>query len=120
MKKSDFMQFLSETLPVDVVFGKYLSNADLSQDIGEGYCSVSFVEVRNLYANGEIYVKVEVVHMELITKQIDPVLEQKIENIIDHQKEFSAFTKGQVYSNSEKIYITAYEFDVMLDPEITD
>lgn len=118
MRKTDFMKFLADELPVPVVFGRYFSDADLSQNTGDGYCAVHFVETHNVFCDGHIYKKVEVADIELITKQIEPVIEQKIEDIIDSRKEFSSFTKGQVYSKEEKIYITAYEFDVMLEKEI--
>lgn len=118
MRKSDLMQYLENALPTDVVLGRYFSDSDLSQNSDEGYCSISFPETHSFMADNSIYIKIEVAHLDLITKQIEPVLEQQIENIIDQNKDFSTFTKGQVYSKSEKIYITSYEFDVRLEPEI--
>jgi hypothetical protein len=117
MKKTDLMNFLSSNLPVSIVFGRYLSDSDLTQNSEKGYCALHFVDSHNMYTDDRIYQKIEVADLELITKQIEPIIEQQIEDVLDTRKEFGAFTKGQVYSKEEKIYITAYEFDVMLEKE---
>lgn len=62
----------------------------------------------NFVADGQIYVKADVIQIELYTKTKDVELEDKVENALS----FCVWSKEEEYIQEEKIYQIVYEIEV--------
>lgn len=61
----------------------------------------------NFVADGKVYLRTDVVHIELYTDQKEFQLEEKVENVLE-QKEI-IWEKSEVYIESEQLYEVVYE-----------
>ena len=66
------------------------------------------VESNNFAADGVVYHKNTVVHIELYTKTIDVKLEDKVEEVLSS----FFYEKSENYIKEEKIYQIVYEMEV--------
>ena len=64
----------------------------------------------NFAADGKVYHKVSVVHLELYTDKKDPSLEQTVEAVLDTGEVF--YDKTEVWIESEKLYEVLYTFEM--------
>ena len=60
-------------------------------------------------ADGRVYLKVDVVHLELYTDEKNPEKELLIENVLDDHDIF--YDKSEVWIESEKLYEVLYSFE---------
>lgn len=60
-------------------------------------------------ADGGVYVKIEVVHIELYTDEKNPETEALVENVLDQHGIF--YEKTEVWIESEKLYEALYAFE---------
>ncbi|WP_330654708.1 hypothetical protein [Chordicoccus furentiruminis] len=60
-------------------------------------------------ADGKVYLKVDVVHIELYTDEKSPAAEIIIENVLDAHDIF--YEKTEVWIESEKLYEVLYSFE---------
>lgn len=63
---------------------------------------------RTVPANGGVYLKIDVVHIELYTANKDISEERKLESVLSS----FFYTKSEDYINTEKIYKITYEIEV--------
>lgn len=64
----------------------------------------------NFSADGKVYFKVNEVHIELYTDYKNPVLEEKVEAVLDRHGIF--YNKTETFIESEKLYETLYIFEM--------
>lgn len=64
----------------------------------------------NFAADGKVYYKINEVHIELYTDQKDPVLEKRLEDIMDGASVF--YEKSETWIESEKLYEVLYTFEM--------
>ena len=64
----------------------------------------------NFAADGRAYFKIDDVHIELYTDLKDPVLERRLENVLDAHNIF--YDKSETWIDSEKLYEVLYEMEV--------
>ena len=64
----------------------------------------------NFAADGRVYFKVNMVHIELYTDQKDPELEQRVEAVLDERGIF--YDKTEVWIESENLYEVLYSFEM--------
>ncbi len=64
----------------------------------------------NFIADGTVYYKIDVMHIELYTEKKDPALEERIEAVLDRQG--FAYEKSETWIASEKLYEVLYEMEV--------
>lgn len=62
----------------------------------------------NLVADGGVYYNANVVHVELYTKEKDPITEDKVEQALSSY----SWDKTEEYIDSEKCYQIIYEIEV--------
>ena len=67
-------------------------------------------ESNNFSADGKVYLKISVVHIELYTYEKSPVTEQILEDVLDTHKIF--YEKSEVWIESEKLYEVLYTFEL--------
>ena len=63
----------------------------------------------NFSADGTVYLKVDVVHIELYTDEKDPEAEKRVEDALDAHGIF--YDKTEVWIESEKLYEVLYSFE---------
>lgn len=68
-----------------------------------------FPASNNFAADGHVYLKVDVVHVELYTDKKDPVTEARLEGVLDRHDIF--YDKSEVWIESEKLYEVLYTFE---------
>ena len=101
---------------------------DLMREIGLPYAYDHFVQGRSpkppfitflipatnhFSADGRVYLKVDVVHIELYTDLKDPETELLVENVLDAHDIF--YDKTEVWIESEKLYEVLYSFERKAD-----
>lgn len=64
----------------------------------------------NFAADGRVYFKQDVLHIELYTDKKDTGLEEKVETILDENG--LVYAKSEVWISSEKMYEVLYETEV--------
>ena len=64
----------------------------------------------NFAADGKVYHKVSIVHLELYTDEKNPSLEQSVEAVLDASEVF--YDKTEVWIGSEKLYEVLYTFEM--------
>lgn len=64
----------------------------------------------NFAADGKVYHKVSIVHLELYTDEKNPSLEQAVETVLDSGEVF--YDKTEVWIGSEKLYEVLYTFEM--------
>lgn len=64
----------------------------------------------NFAADGKVYLKVSIVHLELYTDEKNPSLEQAVEAVLDSGEVF--YDKTEVWIGSEKLYEVLYTFEM--------
>ena len=64
----------------------------------------------NFAADGVVYFKQDILHIEVYTDRKDPALEEKIEAALDEGGIF--YGKGETWIDSEKLYEVLYEMEV--------
>lgn len=64
----------------------------------------------NFAADGKVYHKVSIVHLELYTDEKNPSLEQAVEAVLDSSEVF--YDKTEVWIGSEKLYEVLYTFEM--------
>lgn len=64
----------------------------------------------NFPADGRVYFKATMVHIELYTDLKDPELEQRVETVLDERGIF--YDKTEVWIESEKLYEVLYSFEM--------
>ena len=63
----------------------------------------------NFSADGVVYLKVDVVHIELYTDEKNPEAESQLEAMLDQHGIF--YNKTEVWIDSEKLYEVLYSFE---------
>ena len=63
----------------------------------------------NFAADGRVYLKVSEVHIELYTDEKDPLVEARLEDVLDAHEIF--YDKTEVWIESEKLYEVLYLFE---------
>lgn len=64
----------------------------------------------NFAADGKVYHKVSIVHLELYTDEKNPSLEQSVEAVLDASEVF--YDKTEVWIGGEKLYEVLYTFEM--------
>ena len=64
----------------------------------------------NFAADGQVYYKINEIHIELYTDCKDLSAEQKVEAVLDKQGIF--YEKSEVWIESEKLYEVLYSFEM--------
>ena len=64
----------------------------------------------NFAADGRVYFKATMVHIELYTNLKDPELEQRVEAVLDERGIF--YDKTEVWIESEQLYEVLYSFEM--------
>ena len=64
----------------------------------------------NFSADGRVYHKISIVHIELYTDLKDPELESRLEAVLDERGIF--YDKTEVWIDSEKLYEVLYSFEL--------
>ena len=64
----------------------------------------------NFAADGKVYHKVSIVHLELYTDEKNPSLEQTVEAVLDASEVF--YDKTEVWIGSERLYEVLYTFEM--------
>lgn len=64
----------------------------------------------NFSADGCVYLRIDVIDIELYTDKKDPALEHKLERLLDTEGIF--YDKEEVWIDSEKLYEVVYEFQM--------
>lgn len=64
----------------------------------------------NFSADGTVYYKKNILHLELYTDLKDPELEETVEAILDGHRLF--YDKSEVWIESEQLYEVLYEMEV--------
>ncbi len=67
-------------------------------------------ESDNFSADGKVYLKISVVHIELYTDEKSPATEQILEDVLDAHEIF--YEKSEVWIESEKLYEVLYTFEL--------
>lgn len=64
----------------------------------------------NFSADGRVYFRADEIHIELYTDIKDPVVEKKIEAVLDEHGIF--YDRSEVWIESEKLYEVLYTFEL--------
>ena len=67
-------------------------------------------ESDNFAADGRVYFKIDVLHIELYTDEKSPETEQRLEAVLDAHGFF--YDKTEVWIDSEKLYEVLYTFEM--------
>ena len=70
----------------------------------------------NFVADGRVYQKIDELHFELYTDKKDPVLEARVEGVLDSHG--IVYEKTEVWISEEKLYEVLYSTEVLMDAEI--
>ena len=66
-------------------------------------------ESDNFSADGKVYLKINVAHIELYTDEKSPATEQILEDVLDAHEIF--YEKSEIWIESEKLYEVLYTFE---------
>ena len=72
-------------------------------------------ESDNFAADGRVYFKIDVLHIELYTDEKSPETEQRLEAVLDAHGFF--YDKTEVWIDSEKLYEVLYSFCLSIHSE---
>ena len=64
----------------------------------------------NFAADGRVYFKIDVLHIELYTDEKSPETERQVEDVLDAHGIF--YNKSEVWIDSEKLYEVLYSFEM--------
>lgn len=64
----------------------------------------------NFGADGIVYYRISGVNLELYTDKKDPMLEARLEDVLDRHRIF--YNKSEVWIASERLYEVLYQFDM--------
>ena len=64
----------------------------------------------NLSADGKVYYKINIIHIELYTDAKDPEVERQVEAVLDEHGIF--YDKTEVWIETEKLYEVLYSFQM--------
>ena len=64
----------------------------------------------NFAADGSVYLRIDVVHIELYTDRKSPATERRLEVVLDAHGIF--YNKSEVWIDSEKLYEAVYTFEM--------
>ena len=64
----------------------------------------------NFSADGKVYFKRDILHIELYTDKKDPVLEEAVEAVLDSNGLF--YNKSEVWISGERLYEVLYQTEV--------
>ena len=67
----------------------------------------------NFSADGQVYVKINELHFELYTDKKDPMIEAKVEAVLDRHGIF--YDKSEVWIANERLYEVLYTMEVLSD-----
>lgn len=68
----------------------------------------------NFSADGRVYLKVDMIHIELYTDEKNPETESRVEAALDGHGIF--YDKTEVWIESEKLYEVLYSFELEVKP----
>ena len=68
----------------------------------------------NFSADGQVYVKISEIHVELYTDEKNPQTEEKLEAVFDRYGIF--YEKTEVWIESETLYEVLYSFEMEVTP----
>ena len=68
----------------------------------------------NFSADGQVYVKISEIHVELYTDEKNPQTEEKLEAVFDRYGIF--YEKTEVWIESETLYGVLYSFEMEVTP----
>lgn len=68
-----------------------------------------FPSTDNFFADGTVYVDIDVVNIELYTDKKDPELEKKLQALLT--KAGLTYEKNEVWIEEERLYEVVYEFE---------
>lgn len=74
------------------------------------FCVFLFPSSDNFSADGMVYQKIDVLHIELYTDQKDPDTELAVENVLDSYGFF--YNKSEVWIQEEKLYEVLYSMEI--------
>ena len=74
-----------------------------------------YPESNNFSADGIVYQKISVLHIELYTDEKDPTSELVVENVLDAHEIF--YEKSEVWIADEKLYEVLYSMEVLINVE---
>lgn len=72
-----------------------------------------FPSSNNFSADGQVYAKINALHFELYTDKKDPVIEAKVEAVLDRHGIF--YDKSEVWIADERLYEVLYTMEVLND-----
>ncbi len=72
-----------------------------------------FPNSNNFSADGKVYQKIDVLNIELYSNKKDPLLETRIERILDAYELF--YEKSETFIESEKMYQVLFEMEVVIN-----
>ena len=75
------------------------------------FCVFLFPSSSNFSADGKVYQKIDVFHIELYTDKKDPDMELSVENVLDSYDFF--YNKSEVWIEEEKLYEVLYSMEVI-------
>ena len=75
------------------------------------FCVFLFPSSSNFSADGKVYQKIDVLHIELYTDKKDPDMELAVENVLDSYDFF--YNKSEVWIEEEKLYEVLYSMEVI-------
>lgn len=67
----------------------------------------------NLFADGQVYMKIDVLHFELYTDRKQPDVEALVEAVLDRHE--ICYDKTEVWIEDEKLYEVLYTMEVIND-----
>ena len=67
----------------------------------------------NFSADGQVYVKIDVLHFELYTDRKDPEAEAQVEAVLDRHG--FVYDKSEVWIAEERLYEVLYSMEVLKD-----
>ena len=65
---------------------------------------------KNLSADGKVYYKINIIHIELYTDAKDPEVERQVEAVLEEHGIF--YDKTEVWIETEKLYEVLYSFQM--------
>lgn len=74
------------------------------------FISYLLPESDNFSADGKVYLKISVVHIELYTDEKSPAIEQILEDVFNAHE--ICYEKSEVWIESEKLYEVLYTFEL--------
>ena len=74
------------------------------------FCVYLYPRSDNFAADGKVYFKQDILHVEIYTNKKDPSLEERAEAVFDEYGLF--YAKSEVWIPSEKLYEVLYQMEV--------